>query len=887
MPAHEQPANRYARGRTPSPPQRPDRDAVAPHAQSLTPTLPNLQRTIGNPAVPPPHAAVRRTAVDHVLASPGQPIAAPIRGEMEARLGADFSQVRVHTGSAARASADGVGARAYTVGSHVVIGGVGADRHVLAHELTHVIQQRQGSVAGTDYGSGLKISHPSDRDEQAADANAAQVMGALPREHCLASARTGEPGVAAPRRLADGASAAATSATTEAVPRHPPGGRAVLALQRMAGNAAGSEVVADQEPQLRFERFTRYGSLSNWGSYNDAEQELLGLEQELDHLVASRDPSLDRRGMRARARKKLDRLRSAAIPETEYETTKKDLGKSIEDLRNRQLRERNRQTLGLRGLVRNAAPVDAKKLIDENLKQILGHLDGERRQERVDELRQHIDNVPDYFGEQAVNTAHAALNAYDRQVGVPGVSYLAPSRTSHGQVEHVINRGISEVVTIEGKVYTPVYVTVFGSALTGSEPPKHKDVGEDLEGRIQIHTGGGKNKENVFWMSIGRPLRQVKWLENYKGQGAKEPLIRSFLIPLEIADKIAADPLTEYKTTGLGRDLNVDKHFEANQYGIVSAESMEALRRHALPGSLRTYTDATKQQQVPGWGEVRSAGELRERLGVPEKAIPDYPIFVKKDKAEFSARSDYGKQIDRLTRIYAYWTGNPLFLPKDENGQPHKMPPADVRQQAVDGFFRKYGPPELQKKDAGLDEFMREYVAPWATQAQVAETIAENYDALSGDKKLPPQAPSVQFTPPLPEPLRGQRRSKALELSQEQIKVLESRRKFQMELRKARGLLTNAFPEDAGKKTRQTLGEIQKLIKDVEADYQFSIGDVSAIKQRLPEYKKKVEEQLKVLSGPRPAEAKRPITDALIESLKSAVDQGIEVAGQVGLATDE
>ena len=62
---------------------------------------------------------------------------------------------------------------------------------------------------------------------------------------------------------------------------------------------------------------------------------------------------------------------------------------------------------------------------------------------------------------------------------------------------------------------------------------------------------------------------------------------------------------------------------------------------------------------------------------------------------------------------------------------------------------------------------------------------------------------------------------------------------------------------------------------------------MSAIKQRLPEYKKKVEEQLKVLSGPRPAEAKRPITDALIESLKSAVDQGIEVAGQVGLATDE
>ena len=304
--------------------------------------------------------------------------------------------------------------------------------------------------------------------------------------------------------------------------------------------------------------------------------------------------------MRARARKKLDRLRSAAIPETEYETTKKDLGKSIEDLRNRQLRER---ATGRRWGSSNCwqrRPVDAKKLIDET-EQILGHLDGERRQERVDELREHIDNATDYFGEQAVNTAHAALNAYDRQVGVPGVSYLAPSRTSHGQVEHVINRGISEVVTIEGKVYTPVYVTVFGSAPTGSEPPKHKDVGEDLEGRIQIHTGGGKNKENVFWMSIGCPLRQVKWLENYKGQGAKEPPIR----PPDPAQDRGQDrgrSSDRVQDHGFGQGPQRRQAFRGDQYGIVSAESMEALRRHALPGSLRTYTDATKQQQVPGWG---------------------------------------------------------------------------------------------------------------------------------------------------------------------------------------------------------------------------------------------------------------------------------------------
>ncbi|GAA2460846.1 DUF4157 domain-containing protein [Streptomyces macrosporus] len=125
-------------------------------------------------------AAVQRSAVADVLRGPGQPLPAALRGEMEARLGADFADVRLHTGPAARASAAQVGARAYTSGSHVVIGDGGADKHTLAHELTHVIQQRQGAVAGTDNGAGLRISDPSDRFERAAEANAVRVM-ARPR----------------------------------------------------------------------------------------------------------------------------------------------------------------------------------------------------------------------------------------------------------------------------------------------------------------------------------------------------------------------------------------------------------------------------------------------------------------------------------------------------------------------------------------------------------------------------------------------------------------------------------------------------------------------------------------------------------------------------------
>ncbi|MFF6776610.1 DUF4157 domain-containing protein [Streptomyces sp. NPDC012637] len=175
-------------------PERGDR-----RAETARRGLLGLQGTAGNDAVvqmlrrsalPPaqePHRhgpgcdhgpEVQRSAVHDVLRSPGRPLDAETRTDMEARLGADFSDVRVHDDGAARASAAEVGARAYTSGSHVVIGAGGGDRQTLAHELTHVVQQRRGPVAGTDDGSGLRVSDPSDRFEREADATARRVMSA-------------------------------------------------------------------------------------------------------------------------------------------------------------------------------------------------------------------------------------------------------------------------------------------------------------------------------------------------------------------------------------------------------------------------------------------------------------------------------------------------------------------------------------------------------------------------------------------------------------------------------------------------------------------------------------------------------------------------------------
>jgi Domain of unknown function (DUF4157) len=112
----------------------------------------------------------------------GQPLDPKTRTDMEARLGSDFSDVRIHTGDKAARSAAAVSATAYTVGNDVVFGRGSFDpashqgRHRLAHELVHVQQQRQGPVSGTDSGDGVVISDPADSFERDAEATASRVV---------------------------------------------------------------------------------------------------------------------------------------------------------------------------------------------------------------------------------------------------------------------------------------------------------------------------------------------------------------------------------------------------------------------------------------------------------------------------------------------------------------------------------------------------------------------------------------------------------------------------------------------------------------------------------------------------------------------------------------
>src|SRR5262249_26706124 len=92
--------------------------------------------------------------VHEVTRSPGQPLEPAARSFMESRLGHDFGKVRVHKDEKAETSARAIDARAYTVGNHIVFGqrfdsNSSEGRRLLAHELTHVVQQSAGRVSGT------------------------------------------------------------------------------------------------------------------------------------------------------------------------------------------------------------------------------------------------------------------------------------------------------------------------------------------------------------------------------------------------------------------------------------------------------------------------------------------------------------------------------------------------------------------------------------------------------------------------------------------------------------------------------------------------------------------------------------------------------------------
>jgi hypothetical protein len=162
------------------------------HATSLNgvmagPALRQLQRRYGNRYVQRVVELAQRRAsgegftLDDETASRiirarggGQPLDGALQAQMGEALGHDFSGVRVHTSIEADALNQQLSARAFTTGHDIFFRqdeynpGSGSGRGLIAHELSHVVQQSSGRVLGD--GSGMTVRPAGDAFEREADA---------------------------------------------------------------------------------------------------------------------------------------------------------------------------------------------------------------------------------------------------------------------------------------------------------------------------------------------------------------------------------------------------------------------------------------------------------------------------------------------------------------------------------------------------------------------------------------------------------------------------------------------------------------------------------------------------------------------------------------------
>ncbi len=132
----------------------------------------SLQHSAGNQAM----AAALQSIERPTTSGAGRPLEDSVRTEMEQRFGHDFSDVRVHADRAAAHSAKSIDAKAYTVGSNIVFNDgrfapdSSAGKHLLAHELAHVVQARRGAT-------GEVIGRVDSASEHGADRAAASAAG--------------------------------------------------------------------------------------------------------------------------------------------------------------------------------------------------------------------------------------------------------------------------------------------------------------------------------------------------------------------------------------------------------------------------------------------------------------------------------------------------------------------------------------------------------------------------------------------------------------------------------------------------------------------------------------------------------------------------------------
>ena len=112
----------------------------------------------------------------------GSGLNSSFRAQMEGAFGADFGDVRVHQDAQADTLNRQMTAKAFTTGNDIFLrsDASAGDSHLMAHELTHVVQQRSG---GSPAGGGMTAGPANDPQEHEADQVASEVLsGGVQRE---------------------------------------------------------------------------------------------------------------------------------------------------------------------------------------------------------------------------------------------------------------------------------------------------------------------------------------------------------------------------------------------------------------------------------------------------------------------------------------------------------------------------------------------------------------------------------------------------------------------------------------------------------------------------------------------------------------------------------
>lgn len=180
------------------------------------------------------------------------------------------------------------------------------------------------------------------------------------------------------------------------------------------------------------------------------------------------------------------------------------------------------------------------------------------------------------------------------------------------------------------------------------------------------------------------------------------------------------------------RSINVDRHYEPNQFGV-KADDIDLLRKGALPGSLNTFAmfpddmDPTRKAES---GKVQHMSILRGRLGIPTQNLRDSPWLQGSD---FARSKRFEGDADTLSMHYSSWlkSQNPTF---DESAflSPKKSQiPLKNRLEMMKLFLKENG---VAEDNTG--NFMRNVVGPWASQSMIAHVMADDYERMNKDQNI-------------------------------------------------------------------------------------------------------------------------------------------------------